>query len=144
MCLDNRICSSLVAMKDMNFVRGLNKAVQEPNPTKPSGDTSTGKHDNTRTPEEPSNRPGYIILAILSVPVVVLLVVGLITRLTKGSHRSPKYDMMDASLGNPAGSGKWCNSMNCCNRQYRNMEELYLMDSDSDIDIYPDVHVDRK
>ena len=70
--------------------------------------------------------------------------VGVVSRIRRRNHRLPKYDMMDASLGNYSVSRDWCSSMNCCNRQYRNMEELYLMDSDSDLEIYPDVHVDRK
>ena len=129
---------------DQNFARGLNAAVQESNPTQPIDDAPTDNHDETRKNPEPSNRAGFFILALLCVPVVILLVVGLVSRVRRRNHRLPKYDMMDASLGSHSVSKNWCSSMNCCNRQYRNMEELYLMDSDSDMEIYPDVHVSRK
>ena len=134
----------IVTSNDQNFARGLNAAVVNSNPTRAPGDSHTGSDDKPREKAQPSNRPGVIILAILSVPVLILLVVGVVSRVRQRNRKIPKYDMMDASLGNYSVSKNWCNSMNCCNRQYRNMEELYLMDSDSDLEIYPDVHVNKK
>ena len=128
--------------KDMNFARGLNAAFLGKNPTE--AHTTNDDDGESRKKSEASNRPGIVILAILSVPAAILLVVGVISKLTRRRHSVPKYDMMDASLGNHAVSTNWCSSMNCCDKQYRNMEELYLMDSDSDLEIYPDVRMDRK
>ena len=129
--------------KEPNFARGLNAAVLEPKPTN-MDNTRTDSHENSRKTPEANSRPGMIILGILSVPVLILLVVGVVSKVTRRNQKLPKYDMMDASLGNYSVPRNWCNSMNCCNRQYRNMEELYLMDSDSDMEIYPDVHVSKK
>jgi hypothetical protein len=134
-----------VTSKDQNFARGLNAALADSSPTRaPGDDARTDSDDKRREKAEPSNRTGVIILAILSVPVLLLLVVGVASRIRQRNRRIPKYDMMDSSLGNYSVSKNWCNSMNCCDRQYRNMEELYLMDSDSDLEIYPDVHVNKK
>lgn len=84
-----------------------------------------------------------MILTILSVPAVILLLVGVVSKVT-GRKQLHKYDMMDETLGNHRTPRNWCISMNCCSRSYHNMEELYLMDSDSDLEIFPDVHVNKK
>lgn len=128
--------------KDENIARGINVASLETRPSQFPADTE--KNDDFHEKPEESNRPGVIILTILSIPVLVLLLIGIVSRINRRNRTLPKYDMMDASLGNHSLHRNWCKSMNCCDRQYRNMEELYLMDSDSDLEIYPDVHVDRK
>lgn len=117
-----------------NFVRGLNNAVDD--------DVST-KDNHSQDETKQSNMPAVVILSILSVPAIILILVGLVSKI-RGRKKLHKYDMMDETLTNHTTSRNLCISMNCCQKPYHNMEELYLMDCDSDLEIFPDVHVDKK
>ena len=100
-------------------------------------------HSKEPAHHKPSNVPAIVILAILGVPALLLLVVGIVSKVRGRSQQVAKYDMMDDGLGSHSTPRDWCVSMNCCQRPYSNMEELYLMDSDSDLEIFPDVHVNK-
>lgn len=131
-----------LASEDENFARQVDADIV--NATFPQGfdNVTTVNPDGFRQLDDSSN--ALMILVPLSITICVIFAAACVVCRVLRSRSKPKYDIMDISLGNYRTSEDWCSTVSCCNRSHQNIEELYLMDSDSDVELYPDVRVGKK